>query len=152
MNNFSCGVLTKLPQDIQKAKDYDIVLDETSYVSAKEQTSICFCITMDDFGVQKVFCGFYETTSTTSEELFIIVIDVLSRFQLPIDKCKGQCYDGAANVSGQVNGLRKKLIHEESRPIYVRCRAHKLNLVVQSINQNTGCPKSLGYISSPRFC
>ena len=82
---------------------------------------------MDDLDVQELFCGFYETTSATSEELFKIVKDLLSKFQLPIDRCRGQCYDDAANVSGRVNGLRMKLIHEENRAIYVHCRAHKLN-------------------------
>ena len=58
---------------------------------------------------------------------YLIVKDVLSKLQLPIDKCRGQCYDDAANVSGCVKGSRLKLIHEESRAIYVHCRAHKSN-------------------------
>ena len=88
-------------------------MDKTSDVLGKEQISICFRIAIDDLDVQEVFCSFYEITSTTSEELFKIVIDVHSRFQLPIDYCRGQYYDGAADVSGHVNGLRKKLIHEK---------------------------------------
>ena len=125
LNDFSSGVLTKLQPDIQTSKYYDIVLDETSDVSGKEQISICFRITLDDLDMQEVYCGFYETRSTTREELFKIVKDVLSRFQLPIDKCRGQCYDSAANVSEQVKGFGKKLIYEESRAIYVYCRARK---------------------------
>ena len=66
---------------------------------------------------------------TQVKRYFKIVKDVLSRFQLPIDKCRGQRFDDAANVSEHVNGLRKKLIYEESRAIYVYCRAHKLNLL-----------------------
>ena len=92
---------------------------------------------MDNLDVQEVFCGFYEDTSTRSKELFIVVKDVLSKFQLLIDKCRGQCYDGAANVSGHVNGLRKKLIHEESGAVYVHCRAHKLKLVAQDALKNS---------------
>ena len=46
--------------------------------------------------MQELFCGFYETASTTSEELFKIVKDVLFKFQLPIDKCRDLCYDNAA--------------------------------------------------------
>ena len=64
--------------------------------------------------MQEVFCGFYEPTSAVSEELFKIVEDAFSRFQLPIDKCRGQCCDGAAN-----NRLLKTLIHEKSRAMYV---------------------------------
>ena len=30
-----------------------------------------------------------------------------------------------------------ELIHEESRAIYVHCRAHKLNLVVQDSSKNS---------------
>ena len=69
LNDFSPGVLTKLQQDNQKAKYYAITSDETLDVSGKEEISVCFHITMDDLDVQEVFCGFYETTSTTSEEL-----------------------------------------------------------------------------------
>ena len=76
--------------------------------------------------MQELFCGFCETTSITSEELLKIVKDVLSKFQLPIDKCRGQCCDYAANASRRVNGLRMKLVLEESRASYVNCRAHKL--------------------------
>ena len=54
--------------------------------------------------MKELFFGFYETTSTTTEELFKIVKDFLSSFRLPIGR--GQCYNGAANVSGYVNGLR----------------------------------------------
>ena len=88
LNDFSRGVLTKLQQNIQKAKYYAIILEEISDVSGIVQTSICFSITMDNLDVQEVFCGFNETTSTTSWELFKIVKD---RLQLPIDKCRRQC-------------------------------------------------------------
>ena len=88
-------------------------MDESSDVSDKGQIGICFRITKDDLDVQELFCGFYKTMSTTSEELFKVVKDVLPKFQLPIDKCRGQCYNDAANVSGRVYGLRMKLIHEE---------------------------------------
>ena len=56
--------------------------------------------------------------------------------QLDITKCRGQCYDGAANVAGNVTGLRSKVLKEESRAIYVHCRAHKLNLAVQNAMNN----------------
>ena len=127
LNDFSCGVLTTLQQDIQKANCYAIILDETS---DKGQISTCFRISMNDLQVQEVFCGVYETTSTTSEELFKVLESVLSRFQLPIDKRRSQSYVGTTDVSGHIYGLRKKLTHEESRDIYVHCRAHILNLIV----------------------
>ena len=67
---------------------------------------------------------------------FNILKDVLLRMQLDITKCRGQWYDGAANVSGHVSGLRSVVLKEESRGIYVHCRAHKLNLAVQDAMNN----------------
>ena len=64
---------------------------------------------MDDLDLQEVLCGFYKTTSTTSEEVFEILNDVLFRFQLPVDEYKGQSYDGAANVSGHVNRITQEV-------------------------------------------
>ena len=118
---------------------------------------------MDDLDIQEVFCDFYETMSPTSEKLFKTVKDV-SRFQLLIDKCRSQCYDGTANVYRHVNRLHKKLIHEENQAIYIHCRVQKLNLVVEDALQNSndarnvmGLVQSLvGFISnSPKrmsFC
>ena len=41
INDFSCGVLSKQQQHIQKEKCYTIISDKTSDVSGKEQISIC---------------------------------------------------------------------------------------------------------------
>ena len=78
--------------------------------------------------VEELYFGFYQTSVTSSDVLYAIVQDVLLRSQFSIKKCRGQCYDGAANVSGHVTGLRTKILQEESRATYVYCRAHKLNL------------------------
>ncbi|CAG9814688.1 unnamed protein product [Phaedon cochleariae] len=48
-----------------------------------------------------------------------------------IHNCRGQCYDGASNVSGHINGLQQKIRNVEPRAIYVHCLAHNLNLVAQ---------------------
>ena len=45
--------------------------------------------------------------------------------------------------------MRKKLIHEESRAIYVHCRAHKLNLFVQdAFKSSNGEINVIGVIPS----
>lgn len=65
-----------------------------------------------------------------------MVINVLSQFDIDISKCRGQCYDGAANVSGHITGLQRRIIDVEPRAIFVHCTAHTLNLVVQNTVQN----------------
>ena len=75
--------------------------------------------------------GFYSTANTKAKALFDIVKDVLARFDLPPCKIRGQCYNGASNVSGNISGLQQRIKGEESRALFVHCNAHNLNLVVQ---------------------
>lgn len=75
--------------------------------------------------------GYYETARTDSESLLCLITDVLARFELDIKNCRGQCYDGAANVSGHLTGLKSKILSIEPRAIYIHCFAHTVNLVVQ---------------------
>lgn len=56
---------------------------------------------------------------------------MLVRFDLSLSKLRGQCYNGASNVSGKISGLQQRIRKEEPRALFVRCNAHNLNLVVQ---------------------
>ena len=111
-------------------------MDETSDVSGKEEISVCLRIAYEDLSIEEIFFGLHETSITTRDALFTILKDVLLRMQLDINKCRGQCYDGAPNVSGHVAGLISKVLEQESRALYVHCRAHKLNLAVQDAMNN----------------
>lgn len=46
-------------------------------------------------------------------------------------KLVGQCYDGAANMSGVKNGLHKKIKSFAKKALYLHCYAHQLNLALQ---------------------
>lgn len=75
--------------------------------------------------------GFYNVNSTTADALYKAVMDVFVRFQFDMPKLRGQCYDGASNMSGRHNGLHAKIMMQEPRALYVHCNAHNINLVVQ---------------------
>lgn len=92
--------------------------------------SICYSID-NNLNVSEIFLGFFETELTNSMALFTLITSTLKQFGLPITDCRGQCYDGAANVSGHITGLQKRIIDIEHRDLYVHCVAHTLNLVVQ---------------------
>lgn len=108
---------------------YTIMIDETTDISVTEQVSVCFrFVSASTFEIHELVVGFYSTDNTCSTTLFEIVKDVCTRFELPINKCRGQCYDGAANVSGSRQGLQALLSQEEPRAVFVHCLAHTLNL------------------------
>ena len=47
-----------------------------------------------------------------------------------MNRCRGQCYDGASTMRGSKSGVATQLLREESRAIYMHCYGHALNLAV----------------------
>ena len=49
---------------------------------------------------------------------------------LSISNCRGQCYDGASNMSGVRRGVATQFLTEEPRALYNHCYGHALNLAI----------------------
>lgn len=124
-------VLRNMLQEIRDRDFYSLIVDETTDVSTLEQVSISIRSVDAEFEIYEDFLGLYETSSTTAETLVKILKDVLLRFQLPIHRCRGQAYDGAANMSGIHSGVAAQILQQESRALNTKCLAHSLNLAVQ---------------------
>lgn len=125
------GVLNRILQSVRNAKYYSIMVDETSDVSRLEQVAVCFRHVDEELKVIENFVGFYETKDTKSETLFLIVKYILTRFNLDLSDMRGQSFDGAANVSGDISGLQSRIRKENPLALFVHCVAHRLNLSVQ---------------------
>lgn len=69
----------------------------------------------------------------TPEAVLFILKVVLCRFNLRTENCRGQCYDGAGNVSGKSGGLQALVQEIEPRALYAHCLAHTLNLSLQDL-------------------
>ncbi|CAL9706094.1 unnamed protein product [Knipowitschia caucasica] len=132
----SHDVLRTLLKEVKDAEFFAVMLDETADITVKEQVSICLRFVTDELQPEEIFVGFYETASTTAEALFQLLQDALIRFSLPLNKCRGQCYDGASNVSGIRNGLQARVQTIEPRAQYTHCTAHVLNLVAHDVTEN----------------
>jgi hypothetical protein len=57
-----------------------------------------------------------------------LTICILKEFNLDLNKCRGQGYDGAAVMSGISSGVQKRISDIIPRASYVHCSAHNLNL------------------------
>lgn len=66
------------------------------------------------------------------QQMHCLLNDVLMRFSLPLQNCRGKCYDSASNMSGIKAGFQVRLLEQEPRAQYVHCTAHLVNLVVMS--------------------
>ncbi|XP_026819100.1 zinc finger MYM-type protein 1-like [Rhopalosiphum maidis] len=106
-------------------------------ITVKEQISFCLrTVDKESFEIEEYFIGFYETPKTDSNTLFNILKDILCRLELNIHNVRGQCFDGASNVSGIHKGLQARTKEIEPRALFVHCQAHSLNLVTQDSMQN----------------
>lgn len=48
------------------------------------------------------------------------------------DKLIAQCYDGAAVMSGHLNGVQKIIKSKYNNAHYIHCYAHQINLSIQN--------------------
>ena len=97
-----------------------------------EQVSICLRNVNENLVPVEKFMGFYKTSTTTAAALCEIIKNVMKSFGLDFEsKLVGQCYDGAANMSGHKNELHVKIREMSKNAIYVHCYAHQLKLALQ---------------------
>lgn len=129
-------VLRKLIGEVQSAGVFSVIMDETTDITVNEQVSVCLRYVTENLEPEERVLGFYETPKTTADTLFQLLKDVLMRFALPVNKCRGQCYDGASNVSGIRTVLQARMQALESRAQYIHCTAHVVNLVVHDVSEN----------------
>ena len=112
-------------------KYFAIMVDETTDLGRHEQVSICIRYIDDNLTIKENFVGFFKTDSTTAKSLCRLVLTALENFGLDYkSKLVGQCYDGAANMSGLKNGLNKKIREKAKKALYIHCYAHQLNLAL----------------------
>ena len=76
--------------------------DESTDISNQEQAIICFRTVNENFKIREDVLGFYKLENTKSETIFNTLKDVLLHYNLFFSKLRGQCYDGAANMSGSM--------------------------------------------------
>ena len=131
LNLMADFILRKIISEVQTQKYFAIMIDETSDLSRLEQVCISFRYVTDELVIKEDFVGFYETGNTQADTLFNIAKDVVLRFGLDMENIRGQCYDGASNVSGHISGLQTRILEVSPTALFVHCVAHRLNLVVQ---------------------
>lgn len=123
-------LLRQVSSCVQKNCFYNIAADQCTDSSNKEQFTLCIRWVDESLVDLEDFIGLYEVPSIDSDTLVAAIKDVLLRISLSHSNCRGQCYDGASNMTGCRNGVAAKLRQEESRAVLTHCYGHSLNLAV----------------------
>ena len=119
------------------------MVDETTDASNQEQATI-FLRWVDDHdkSIHEKFIGLHAVDSITSGSIVSVIKDTLTRLNLPLSKARGQCYDGASNMSGIRNGVAVQIRKEKHRAVYTHCYGHALNLAASDAVKNSTLMKN----------
>ena len=124
------NVLRQINHSIFNNGFFTIMADECTDVANREQFTICIRWIDDDLYDHEDFIGLFNVGTIDANCLTSTIRDVLVRMNLKLSMCRGQCYDGASNMTGSKNGVSAQIQAEEHRAVYTHCYGHALNLAV----------------------
>ena len=107
---------------------YTLMADEITDASNIEQVAICLRYIDNNFDAHEDFVGMYAVESIKADVLVQVLKDTLLRMNLPVAHCRGQYYDGAANMARARHGVATQILHEEPCATFTHCYGHALNL------------------------
>lgn len=129
----SLNIQQELIKSIKEAEYFSIIADSTTDISAIEQFSLCIRYVNSNFEVNEIFTGLYNTPDSKSSTFFCAIKDILVRLTLSTQNLRGHCFDGAANMSGKLNGVKKLIEDIQPKSCYVHCNNHSLDLAFQEV-------------------
>ena len=107
-------VLREITDAIQKAQYYTLMADEVTDISNREQVAVYMRWIDSDFQPHEDFIGLYKLDFIAASKFVSVLEDTLQRMNLRIFNCRGQCYDGASNMTGVRNGVSSQISAEKS--------------------------------------
>ncbi|XP_075086119.1 uncharacterized protein LOC142168851 [Nicotiana tabacum] len=114
---------------------FALLVDESFDVSRKEQMAIVLrYVDRMGFMVERLV-DIVHVKDTCASSLKKAIVDLFAKLSLSLSYVRGQCYDGASNMQGELNGL-KMLIRQESRSAHsIHCFAHQLQLTLVAVSK-----------------
>ena len=105
LNIMSHHVLLSKLETICKNVFFSIMAKEYTDITNKEQFSFCIRTADDNLEVKESFLGFYELKNVKSVTVVNAIKEILLRFNLSLQHCKGKTYDGSNNMMGKKSGV-----------------------------------------------
>lgn len=117
---------------------FAILADESSDVYQQEQMALCLRYVDKKGRVVERFLGIVHVEDTTALTLKTAIGTLLKDQGLSFSMVRGQGYDGASNMKGHANGLKKLIMDESPSAYYVHCFAHQLQLTLVGVAKQSG--------------
>ena len=103
----------EVAREARESPFYGVIADGTTDLSTKEQFSICVRYLTPQLEVKETCLGLYEAPGSTAAELYAALKDALCRTMYGMERLRGCCFDGAANMSGRRSGVRTRLTEDQ---------------------------------------
>ena len=126
-------LLRHMLSEIRLSPWFAIVVDEATDITYNEQLCIVIRWLNENYEIFEEPLGLIQVPKTDSVTLTDAIKDVLIRCMLSLNQCRGQAYDGAANMSGHLNGVVARIKSSHPSVLHVHCLAHCLNLCLQDV-------------------
>ena len=84
----------------------------------------------DQLEVHEEFVGLHQVANIEATTLVAVIKDCLLRLNISLTKVRGQCYDGASNLTGARCGVATLIQAEQPNAYFTHCYGHSLNLAV----------------------
>ena len=137
--DFMVCILEKLQTQIldeAKAQSGKVIFavsaDEVTDASCSEQLGAVLRTVSDEGEVHERLIEYLDLQSMKGEAIHAEILECLQKHGLDVQDCRAQTYDGAANMSGAVNGCQAHIKRLQPLADYFHCASHKLNLALNS--------------------
>jgi len=115
---------------MSRSKWYSVIVDEATDIANREQMNLSIRWVNEEYDISEDPVGLFCLPNTTADTITVVLKDLI-RCSLPFSLCRGQAYDGAANMQGKRKGVATQIKHENPAALSVHCFAHCLNLCLQ---------------------
>ena len=133
------------------AKYYSIMVDATPDSSHIEQTTFILRFLTkanDSYVINERLLAFVDCCQKTGIDIANLILETLKEYRIPIDDCRGQGYDNAANMSGKYNGAQQHISSVNPLCLYSPCGCHFLNLC--GVDLASSCTEAVTYFTYSR--
>ncbi|XP_060190744.1 uncharacterized protein LOC132620031 [Lycium barbarum] len=116
---------------------FGILVDESKDVSHKEQMALVLRYVNKEGKIIERFLGLVHVKDTSAKSLKEAIYSLLLDHSLSRSQIRGQGYDGASNMQGEINGLKTLILKDNSSAYCVHCFAHQLQLTLVAVAKKT---------------
>ena len=125
-------VSSQIINEVIESKYYSVILDSTPDISHIDELSFVIRYVRRGSQPTERFLNFVPNAGHKATDMADVLLELLKKYKLDINLCRGQSYDNARNMSEIYNGLQAKIKEKNPLAVYIPCAAHSLNLVGSS--------------------